>query len=345
MNSHRPIIGISMGDPGGIGPEIIVKSLSLEKVRRAISPLVIGDTRLLNMAAERSGIALSFYSVTRDQINSKLYSDNGDKIPVYQPFEGDGSIEYVLGKISARNGEAAYKCIIAGIELAMAANIDGLCTAPIAKEAMFKAGYKFPGHTELLAEKCGGVPVRMMLAGGGLRVVLQTIHIPLSEVSKNLSGDEIRRTIDMCRQWGRMNLGIDPKIAVCGLNPHAGEGGHFGNEEPLHIAPAIAESAKNGANVSGPYPADTVFFRALQKDFDIVIAMYHDQGLIPVKTLDFHGGVNITVGLPIVRISPDHGTAFEIAGKNLANESSMALALIQAADLSINRKRFLSAGN
>lgn len=185
----------------------------------------------------------------------------------------------------------------------------------------------------------------MMLAGGGLRVVLQTIHIPLSEVSKNLSGDEIRRTIEMCRQWGKMNLGIDPKIAVCGLNPHAGEGGHFGNEESLHIAPAIAEAAKDGANVSGPYPADTVFFRALQKDFDIVIAMYHDQGLIPVKTLDFHGGVNITVGLPIVRISPDHGTAFEIAGKNLANESSMVSALIQAAELSINRKRFLSAGN
>jgi 4-hydroxythreonine-4-phosphate dehydrogenase len=251
---------------------------------------------------------------------------------IYDPFNS-GDLPFLVGKVSELSGRAAHTWIETAARLALDKRVDAISTAPISKEAIYAAGVQFPGHTELLADLCGGCDVRMMLVGGGLNVVLQTIHVALKDVPALLTTETTIRSLDMIQQWWARFYGGAARIAVCGLNPHAGEAGHFGTEEQEIIAPAIAAAAGAGLNVTGPYPADTVFHRMRQGDFDVVLAMYHDQALIPVKTLDFHGGVNLTVGLPIIRTSPDHGTAFEIAGKGLANESSMVAAILKAAEL------------
>jgi 4-hydroxythreonine-4-phosphate dehydrogenase len=259
-------------------------------------------------------------------------------IVVIEP-EGLPREEFVVGKINAANGRAAHACIVAAVNALLSGHADALCTAPIAKEAMFTAGFDFPGHTELLSRLCGNAPVRMMLEGGGLHVVLQTIHVPLASVPSLLNRESILETLNIINRWAKVYFGNHPKIAVCGLNPHAGEGGHFGSEETEIISPAIKSAISDGIKCSGPYPADTVFHRAIRGDFDIVLAMYHDQALIPVKTLDFDHGVNTTIGLPIIRTSPDHGTAFDIAGKGMAKETSMTSAVLRAAQLASERTK------
>ena len=332
MSQRPPTIAITLGDPGGIGPEIIVRALSRPEVLAACRPVVIGDCAPLAAASNLTGCAVPFIATPADRI---AVADTA-AIPVIELPEFF-SREFDMGTVSVTNGAAAHAWIVQAAQMALDGRVDAICTAPISKEAMFAAGNRFPGHTELLAELCGRGDVRMMLEGGGLHVVLQTIHVAISQVPHLLTQETLGRTLEICHEWATTYLAANPRIAVCGLNPHASEGGHFGDEEMRVITPAIEAARARGVRASGPYPADTVFHRTLLGDFDMVVAMYHDQALIPVKTLAFDTGVNVTVGLPILRTSPDHGTAFDIAGLGVARESSMVSAILRAAELASKR--------
>ena len=323
-----PRIAISMGDPGGVGPEVTARALARADVQAALTTVVVGDADLLNIAAQTCTLDVSFHAV--QDPTAIAAGATPRQIPVLETYPRP-SQGYAMGQVAVENGCAAHDWIASAAEVVASGMADALVTAPIAKEAMFAAGFDFPGHTELLSRLCGDCDVRMMLAGGGLRAVLETIHMALADVPRTITRESLRRTIDITAAWGQRYVTSSPRIAVCGLNPHAGEGGHFGNEEIETIAPAVQDARQRGIDVAGPFPADTIFHRMREGEFDFVVAMYHDQALIPVKTLDFHGGVNITLGLPIIRVSPDHGTAFDIAGRGCANESSMASALLHAA--------------
>lgn len=308
-----PRIAVSLGDPGGIGPEIALRAAVHPTITKVAHPILVGAKAVLQRAARITGISI-------------------DGLQLIQPPHTAASEEaYPIGVICAANGAAAYAAVCAACDLVLAGEADALCTGPISKEAIHKAGYDFPGHTELLAERCGNAPVRMMLEGGGVRVVLQTIHVPLATVSSLLTTGAILETLQMCHEWGTRYLGKTPAIAVCGFNPHAGENGKFGTEEQLIIGPAVALAQAQAIRADGPLPADTVFHRQIQDEFDIVLAMYHDQGLVAVKTVGFHEGVNLTIGLPFVRTSPDHGTAFALAGTGTAAAHSMVSAMRKAA--------------
>lgn len=335
--SIRPKIVISLGDPGGIGPEIVAKSLSLPEVRQACRAIVVGEADALNKAARIVKADVEFVPAA-----STDGEPSGNAVPVIEPPNAPRG-PFPVGRIAAENGHAANAWLLCAIDIVRSGEADAICTAPIAKEAMFAAGFRFPGHTELLASRCGGYPVRMMLEGGGVRVVLETIHMALSAVPGRLKRESIAQTLKIGHDWAARFVTPAPRIGVCGLNPHAGEGGHFGNEEIEVIGPAIESANANGVQAFGPFPADTIFHRMLQGEFDMVAAMYHDQGLVAVKTLDFHRGVNITIGLPIIRTSPDHGTAFDIAGKGIAHESSMATALARAAQLAARERDLATA--
>ncbi|MCO5099433.1 MAG: 4-hydroxythreonine-4-phosphate dehydrogenase PdxA [Burkholderiaceae bacterium] len=307
-----------MGDACGIGPEIVLKACA---DRSLDVPLrVVGDARWLAREASRLSLPLP--------------ADIDDVVRLPDDLS--------VGRVDARAGDAAYRCIVHAAEQAMRRELRAVVTAPIAKEAMHAAGHRFPGHTELLAELAGGAEVRMMLANPELRVVLVSIHVALREAIEALDTDGILRTIRIADASLR-RAGLEgPRIAVAGLNPHAGEGGLFGREEIEIIAPAIAAARAEHIEVSGPFAPDTVFMRARGlREFDLAIAMYHDQGLIPVKYLGIDDGVNVTLGLPFVRTSPDHGTAFDKAGRpgpdgrGLADPRSLLAAVRQAAALSV----------
>jgi 4-hydroxythreonine-4-phosphate dehydrogenase len=241
---------------------------------------------------------------------------------------------------SKLGGEASMRFCIDAIEAARRGFVDAVVTAPIAKESWHLAGFKYPGHTELFAERTGATEYAMMFAGGPIRVVLATVHVGLNAIWNVLNIGSIYRPITLVHAALRDNFDIpEPRIAVCGLNPHAGENGAFGDEEERLIKPAMLMAREQGIDCRGPYPADTVFLKARDGAFDAVVAMYHDQGLIPVKLLGFDQSVNLTLGLPIVRTSPDHGTAFDIVGRNRANPSSMRSAIEMAIDLAIRRHR------
>jgi 4-hydroxythreonine-4-phosphate dehydrogenase len=241
---------------------------------------------------------------------------------------------FAPGRLSAEAGRAAYDAIVSAVEAAKARRVTAIATAPINKEAFALAGLKWRGHTELLAELCGGVPVAMLFHSERLRVVLATVHVPLAEVPRALTLDRMREVIGLtARALPRFGY-ARPRLAVTGLNPHAGEHGLMGDEEGRAIAPAIAEARERGLDIAGPFPADTVFIKALAGEFDAVIACYHDQGLIPVKMASFGHAVNVTIGLPIVRTSVDHGTAFDIAGRGVADPESMVQAVLLAVRLS-----------
>lgn len=307
-----------MGDACGIGPEIVLKACA--DPLPGIDLRIVGDARWLAREASRLSLPLP--------------PDIDDAVTLPDSLS--------VGRIDARAGDAAYRCIVRAAELALRGEVRAVVTAPIAKEAMHAAGYPFPGHTELLAELAGGVDVRMMLANPELRTVLVSIHLPLREAIERLDRAGVRRTIEIADASMRRAGIARPRIAVAGLNPHAGEGGLFGREEIEIIAPAIADVRAAGVEVSGPFAPDTVFMRARGfREFDLVVAMYHDQGLIPVKYLGIDDGVNVTLGLPFVRTSPDHGTAFDLAGqpgpdgRGLADPRSLQAAIRQAALLSL----------
>ena len=308
------MIAITMGDPAGVGPEIIVKALASPAVHDTCRPLVIGDAARLRTAARLCGVA---------EPPASACVSVGD-LPGDLPF----------GRLSAAAGDAAYRYIERAVQMAKAGEVDAICTAPINKEALHLAGHKYPGHTELLAALTGTPEVSMMLSTPRLRVIHCTTHIGLLDAIAKIDAGLVTRTIVRGHDT-LVNAGIPaPRIAVCGINPHAGENGLFGRgEEERVVAPGVAAAQARGVDVVGPLPADTLFYRAVRGDFDLVVAMYHDQGHCPVKVLGLEQGVNITVGLPVVRTSVDHGTAFDIAGTGKADERSLLEALRQAVEL------------
>jgi len=328
----RPL-ALTMGDPAGIGPEIIVKAAS-----QGLPPgaFVIGDVQVMRRAAAQCGLQCPIARIDRP---ADAWAAPPASLAVWEPPSlPQGLAGLPMGRIDARCGAAAARCIEQGARLALAGEVSALVTAPIHKEALSAAGVHHPGHTEMLQAAAGGVPVRMMLANDELRVVLVTIHVALRRAIEMLDVDGVLQTLRIAhraaRAWGQER----PRLAVAGLNPHAGEGGLFGDEELRIIGPAIEAARAEGIDARGPYAPDTVFMRARHApghpgEFDLVVAMTHDHGLIPVKYLGVEQGVNVTLGLPFVRTSPDHGTAFDIAGSGRADASSLKAALAMATRL------------
>ncbi|MCY4753491.1 4-hydroxythreonine-4-phosphate dehydrogenase PdxA [Pelomonas aquatica] len=318
-------LAVTMGDACGIGPEIIASLWRREVPRDAV---VVGDVAVLRRAVAAIGGGLA---VAELQGLDELDRVPPRCLPVWQPAGlPAGLVDAPLGRVDARAGAAAARCIEAAVAEIQAGRARALVTAPIHKEALHAAGSPYPGHTEMLQALAGGVPVRMMLANEELRTVLVTIHCSLRDAITRVTREAVLETLHITgAALRRMGLQA-PRIAVAGLNPHAGEGGLFGDEEIRHIAPAIADARAAGWEASGPYAPDTVFMRARRGEFDVVVAMTHDHGLIPVKYLGVEQGVNVTLGLPFVRTSPDHGTAFDIAGRGIADPASLGAALAMA---------------
>jgi 4-hydroxythreonine-4-phosphate dehydrogenase len=321
-----PIIGITMGDPAGVGPEVIAKALAHSSVYEICRPVVIGDAKRLALAAEITKLSKPIRSISLVQEAS--FSQAGiDCLDLGVVPAGTA-----FGRLSAICGEAAFRYLERAIRLALEGEIDAICTAPLNKEALHLAGHHYPGHTEILAELTGTSEVSLMLVGPELKVIHVTAHVGLVEAIRRINVELVGRTIARGRE---MLLGSgEPRIGVCGINPHAGENGIFGErEEEEKIVPAVERCRKEGWLVEGPLPADTLFYLAANGRFDLVVAMYHDQGHGPFKVLGIEDGVNVTAGLPIVRTSVDHGTAFDIAGTGKADERSMLAALRLGAEL------------
>lgn len=332
-----PPIAVTLGDPAGIGPEILLKAaLSWSDHPPAPIPLVaFGDVSWLEEEARHYAPRLRLQRVAADARLADLPFEAGCLAVV---DAGHVPADLIPGQIDARAAGAARDALEAGIAAALAHRVSALVTAPIHKEAMAAAGVPYPGHTEWLADRAGGADVRMMLANDDLRVVLVTIHEALARVPALISRARVLQTLQITDEALR-SIGIaHPRIAVAGLNPHAGEGGLMGREEIESIAPAIAEAQGQGIDARGPYSGDTVFMRARGfGEFDVVVAMYHDQGLIPIKYLGLDAGVNVTIGLPFIRTSVDHGTAFEIAGRGCADPASLEQALRTALSMALSR--------
>lgn len=324
-----PRIGITMGDPAGIGPEVVLKAVAEAEIRSLCVPVIIGDAQLLAHTARTLDLQCGYDIVRREE---PLPGDLTEPVIFHLDNVG-GFIE--PGIESGAAGKAAAGYIEAAVELCAAGSIDAIATAPINKRALFLGGYSFPGHTEFLASLTSTEEYAMALVAANLRIVLLSTHVPLVEAIRMVERDRIIRVIKLAhrelKRWG-----IDrPRIAVAALNPHGAEGGLFGVEEASEILPAVeACRGVDDLNVQGPFPADTIFLRAARGEFDAVVACYHDQAMIPVKCLSFGEAVNVTLGLPFIRTSVDHGTAFDIAGKGLAEHSSMMAAIRLAADLS-----------
>ncbi|WP_194241276.1 4-hydroxythreonine-4-phosphate dehydrogenase PdxA [Bacillus fonticola] len=326
--SNRPIIGITMGDAAGIGPEIIVKSLENGDVYKQSRPLVIGDTAILERAVDFVG-GTSRIRAIADVSEAKFEKGTIDCLSLNLLDTGSQ-----IGKVSKEAGHAAFKYVEKAIDLAKNGDIQAICTAPLNKEAMQLAGHQYPGHTEILAELTGTKDYSMMLSAPQLKVIHVTTHVGIVDAVKLINPERVYNVIKLAHDTLTKSGVEQPKIAVCGINPHAGENGLFGyGEEEEKVIPGVKRAQQEGIEVQGPLPADTLFFRTVRGDFDIVVAMYHDQGHGPIKVLGLDAGVNITVGLPIIRTSVDHGTAFDIAGKGIADERSLLEALRQAIEL------------
>jgi 4-hydroxythreonine-4-phosphate dehydrogenase len=327
-----PVIGITMGDPAGVGPEVVLKALAHPEARDLARPLVIGDARWLEATRRLLGLALAVRAIS-DPREAAFAPGTVEAIDLALV---PGSL--ARGKVSAAAGEAAYRFIERAVALAREGALDAICTAPISKEALNAAGHRYPGHTELLAKLTGTEEVSLALLSPKLRVIHVTAHIGLVDAIERINAALVERTIARGRELLLRATGREPRIGVCGINPHAGEGGLFGRgEEETKIAPAVAAARARGWKVEGPLPADSLFYLAARGDYDLVVAMYHDQGHAPVKALGMEMGVNVTAGLPIVRTSVDHGTAFDIAGTGKADERSMLEAIRQAAALARRR--------
>jgi 4-hydroxythreonine-4-phosphate dehydrogenase len=324
---ERPIVLITMGDPTGVGPEVIVKSVNQPAVQSRLRPLVIGDTRRLRKAVELTGVRLAVHTI-RGPEEATFEPDSIDCLDL-----GIVPDELAFGRLSPIAGEAAYRFIAKAVEVAQSGFAHAICTAPLNKEALHAAGHRYPGHTELLAHLSGTPEVSMLLVAPRLRVIHVTTHIGLLDAIARIEPGLVERTIRRGNELLVRSGIARPRIAVCGINPHAGESGLFGRgEEAQKIVPAVQACVQSGLDVQGPLPADTLFYRATRGDFDLIVAMYHDQGHGPVKVLGLEAGVNVTVGLPFVRTSVDHGTAFDIAGTGQADAGSMVAALELAAE-------------
>jgi 4-hydroxythreonine-4-phosphate dehydrogenase len=335
----RPILGITMGDAAGIGPEIIDKTLAKKEFYNIARPIVIGDASVIKDALKVAKVKLNINSI-KDVSEAEYKHGTVDVIDL----KNIRLSELKMGKVQAMAGEASVKYVEKAVEMALTDKIDAIVTAPLNKEAMNLAGYDYAGHTEILAHLTKTKDYAMMLVAGKLRVVHVTTHVSMREACELIKKERVLTTIQLTHEVTK-KMGVEvPKIAVSGFNPHAGESGLFGNEEIEEIIPAIESAKKNGINVIGPMPPDTVFLRASRGEYDSVVAMYHDQGHIPVKMLGFESGINVTIGLPIIRTSVDHGTAYRRAGLRLGTgdptslEEAMKLA-VQMAKFDIKIKR------
>jgi 4-hydroxythreonine-4-phosphate dehydrogenase len=318
-------LAITIGDPGGIGPEVVVKALSTAS--KECLPVIVGDFSVIEEAVTAFRVPVIIRKI--EEVNEAFPSPGS-----LWCFDPGPLRTFVRGKPDAKNGSACVGYIKRAVELAVERRVDGVVTAPISKEALKLAGFPWPGHTEMLAELTGTKEYAMMLAGGPLKVILVTIHTALRNVPGLVTRERVWKTIRLAKKACGM-FGIQrPVIAVSGLNPHAGESGILGTEEMEEIAPAVERAKREGIAAEGPYPPDVVFHKAYKGEVDMVVCMYHDQGLIPLKMIAFETGVNVTVGLPIIRTSPDHGTGYDIAWKGIADPTSM----IEAVRLAVKLK-------
>jgi 4-hydroxythreonine-4-phosphate dehydrogenase len=321
-----------MGDPSGIGPEVILKALAHPIINKVARPLVLGDWGVLQRARERLPKPPKLLCWTPGKPLLPMLDD--PSAHVVCSLSGLSERDSRPGKPSRVAGHGAFSYIRVAAKLALSKVADAVATAPISKSILIDAGYNYPGHTELLAELSRTPECRMMLMGAKLRVVPVTGHIAFAKVARNLSQDNIRITLELTQRGLKDFFAIArPRIAVAALNPHGGEEGIFGNEEIEIIAPAVRQARRRGIDAAGPFPADSLFHHAARGDYDAVVCMYHDQGLIPLKLHHFFGGVALTLGPPFIRTSVDHGTAYDIAGSGKADETSMREAIVLAARL------------
>ena len=323
----KPVVAVTMGDPSGIGPEVVGKAARNPAVRRACRVVIVGD-----------GPSLERARAPRWPVQETETAPGTDAAVRVEPVTRLNPSAGRPGRPTRSGGEASYRYILRAVDLVRIGAADAMATAPISKKALNDAGHAWPGHTELLADLTRTRDVRMMLYGRRLKVVLVTVHLPLTEVAAALTRGRVRTTIDVTDRALRQWFGVDrPRLAVAALNPHGGEDGMFGQEERRVIRPAVRDCANRGMNVTGPVPADSLFHRAAAGEYDAVVCMYHDQGLGPFKLLHFTDGVNLTLGLPLIRTSVDHGTAYDIAGKGVADARSMKQAILLAAELAGRR--------
>ena len=335
IDSTLPLVAVTMGDPAGIGPEIIAMLFQLADLGSKYRILVVGDQRAMERGLQIVGQADPFVHI--NAIEPKGLQDPG---PYFLATSSLSEHDIKFGQPSAAAVRATIDFIRQAVLAAKDGLVDAVCTAPINKSVLKQASFAFPGHTEFLQHLTGARRTVMMLAGATLRVSLVTIHCGLAEVPKRLNIDLVTETIIITHDALANDFGIrQPRLAVAGLNPHAGDGGLFGDEEERVISPAVLHCRQQGLDVSGPLPPDTVYYKAHQGEFDAVVSMYHDQGLIPLKLLHFQDAINITLGLPIVRTSVDHGTAYDIAGTGRASPTSLLAALDLAATIAGRRKR------
>ena len=328
----KPIIAITMGDPAGVGPEVTARALAQQVVWECCRPLVIGDAGVLEKAAALAGGTLAFHPIS--QASEVRFAPSAPDVLDLHNVDLD---RWEPGQVAAVAGKASVEYIERAVELVRAGQADAITTGPINKAALKAANIPYIGHTELLAALLGEERVTTMLATTGLRVVHVTRHVSLAKMAALITRERVLDTIRLTHA-GLKQMGIPhPRLAVAALNPHGGDDGLMGREEIDTIAPAVEAARAEGIEASGPIPADSIFFRAIRGEFDVVVAMYHDQGHIPIKTHGFEHSVTVTLGLPVVRTSVDHGTAFDIAWRGLANEESMVEAIRLAAQLAVGR--------
>lgn len=333
---NRPRIAITLGDPNSVGPEVVLKCLSDTRMMNFMQPILVGSAHVLKVHARKLGLTdLRFHVV--QQVPDTIQDGGLTVLDV----AGGSAFEVQFGKINEQAGALSMKSVEAAVDLCMAGKADAMVTAPISKEAISMAGYTDPGHTEFIATRTGSDTFTMMMVSGELRVGLVTGHIPIWDIPKSVTRDNILEKVRVISASLVRDFGITrPKIALLGLNPHAGDGGVLGREEQESIIPAIERSCEEGNLVFGPFPADSFFGIGGYRLYDAVLAMYHDQGLVPFKTLAFESGINFTAGLPIVRTSPDHGTAYNIAGEGRASAGSMRSATYLAIDIARRRAAY-----
>ncbi|MDE2180625.1 MAG: 4-hydroxythreonine-4-phosphate dehydrogenase PdxA [candidate division NC10 bacterium] len=332
--TFRPFFGLTIGDPAGIGPEIVAKAVTQEEVRAACRPLIIGEAGIMRRAVRLCRLDLHVRSIGSP---AEITGDPGS-LEVLD-LKNIDTASYPSGVLAPHCGRAAVEYLNKAIDLTIARTLDGVITGPLNKEAMAQAGFKYDGQTELFAERTGVKDYAMLLVVGRMRVLHVSTHTSLRTACDKVKQARVLTVIRLAHQV-LCNLGSRQKrIGVAGLNPHAGENGRFGREEIEEIAPAVETAKTEGIRASGPFPPDTLFHRHKLGDFDAVVAMYHDQGHIPLKLIGFHRGVNVTVGLPIIRTSVDHGTAFDIAGTGTANPRSLVEAILLATKFAHRRHK------
>ncbi len=340
-NREKCVIGVTMGDPCGIGPEVVLKALSSQEVRAAAKYVIIGCENVLSRVAESLDISDGFHVLQDKTAIFNIEKRLTNEINLLD-LDNVTIDDAVACKPLQNNGRASVEYVLKGIDLALDGHIDALVTSPISKEAVKMAGFEFGGHTELLKEKSSVENVVMLMVGKKLRVSFVTTHLAVNDVSRYITQENVFSTIQTTATGLETYFGVSrPKIAVCGLNPHCSDGERFGTEERDIIVPAIKHAQESGIDCYGPLSSDTVFNRALNGDFDVVVVQFHDQGTIPIKMHAFDSGVNITLGIPIIRTSPTHGTAFDIAGKGIADPGSMIEAIKVAIMMAETRKHLL----